>query len=282
MKRLPNIAYRRAAISEWDRIAAKAVRKGCDARDAALPEDIDLLGTSLKTLKTDKDGGTNSRVLYLAPATASGRNVCPWSTPECRSTCLGEHSGQMSMTPARNARDWKTQLYFGDRELFWTILANEIASHEKACEKTELLPVIRLDGTSDLGLAGEIAATFPGVIFYDYSKDPKRALASAKGDLPDNWHVTMSYSGSNRADCVKVLQAGGNVATVFGARPGIEGRRPADPLPATWEGFPVVDGDKSDARWLDGRGTVAGLRFKASTDWAGSLARAGSFVEVVA
>jgi hypothetical protein len=49
-----------------------------------------------------------------------------------------------------------------------------------------------------------------------------------------------------------VLAAGGNVAVVF--------RSP--PLPATWNGYPVVDGDQTDLRFLDGTNVVVGLKAK--------------------
>ena len=109
-KRLKLIGDRRGIIREWDATAKAAVAKGCAAKAVSLPQEdrVTLLGTSLKTAKTDKDGGTMSKVLYLAPGFASGRNICAWSTAECRESCLGEKSGQMSMDPARNARRWKT------------------------------------------------------------------------------------------------------------------------------------------------------------------------------
>ena len=55
---------------------------------------------------------------------------------------------------------------------------------------------------------------FNGVQFYDYTKITKRALAFATGDTPENYHLTFSKTENNDADCIKVLEAGGNVAVV--------------------------------------------------------------------
>ena len=42
-----------------------------------------------------------------------------------------------------------------------------------------------------------------------------KALAHARGQLAPNYHVTFSRSETNEADCLRVLEAGGNVAVVF-------------------------------------------------------------------
>lgn len=45
----------------------------------------------------------------------------------------------------------------------------------------------------------------------------------------------------------RVLGAGGNVAVVFRVKRG-------RPLPAVWNGYPVIDGDVTDLRYLDPAG----------------------------
>jgi hypothetical protein len=112
-------------------------------------------------------------------------------------------------------------------------------------------PAIRLNGTSDLPwLAMELAAAFPEVEFYDYTKHPKPWLRT----LP-NYHLTFSHSGHNMQDCSEALEHGINVAVVFTTRRG-------EALPETWNGFPVIDGDLHDCRFLDPKGVVVGLRAK--------------------
>jgi hypothetical protein len=73
--------------------------------------------------------------------------------------------------------------------------------------------------------------------------------------LPANYDLTFSRSERNEADCLEVLRQGGRVAAVFATRRG-------RPLPKTWQGFRVIDGDKHDLRFLDRGGIVVGLRAK--------------------
>jgi len=65
--------------------------------------------------------------------------------------------------------------------------------------------------------------------------------------MPKNYSLTFSRSETNEADCIRVLEAGGNVAVVFRHKPD------------TWHGFPVIDGDAHDLRHLDPRGVVVAL-----------------------
>ena len=84
---------------------------------------------------------------------------------------------------------------------------------------------------------------FPEVQFVEYTKDFKRL-----GKAAPNVHQTFSFSGENHSACDAALAAGHNVAVVFG-----------NGLPKTWQGYPVIDGDKHDLRHLDPKGVVVGL-----------------------
>ena len=140
---------------------------------------------------------------------------------------------------------------------------------------------IRLNGTSDIpfeklaGTAGRLnlMQRFPAVDFYDYTKNPQRAIAWAKGEMPDNYHVTFSRSECNEEACDKVLAAGGNVAMVFSTKKG-------DALPTahcmTKRGVPIIDGDITDIRFADPKGVIVGLRAKgaARKDKSGFVIRA--------
>ena len=97
-------------------------------------------------------------------------------------------------------------------------------------------------------MAPAIFADNADLQFVDYTKSPKRALEHARGQLPANYHLTFSRSETNESDCLRVLAAGGNVAVVF-----------AGAFPASYLGFPVIDGDRHDLRHLDGRGVVVAL-----------------------
>ena len=73
--------------------------------------------------------------------------------------------------------------------------------------------------------------------------------------MPDNYHLTFSKSECNDSDVNKVISAGGNVAAVFSTKK-------ADELPESYKGRDVVDGDKTDLRFLDRDGVFVGLRAK--------------------
>ena len=120
--------------------------------------------------------------------------------------------------------------YMNDRERFMDDLAREIAGHHRWAVRLNMLAAVRLNATSDVpwervpfGYKGErhpnIMAAFPEVQFYDYTKIPKRALASLQDEWPDNYHITFSLSENNDAAAAQVLEAGGNVAMVFRLKP---------------------------------------------------------------
>jgi len=71
-----------------------------------------------------------------------------------------------------------------------------------------------------------------------------------RGELPENYHLTFSRKENNQAKVELVSSMGGNVAVVF------------NKLPQTYLGKPVVDGDKSDLRFLDPKGVIVGLLAK--------------------
>ena len=138
-----------------------------------------------------------------------------------------------------------------DRPGFLEELKRNVTRLVARARKVGLKPAVRINGTSDLPwLAQELAEEFPEVQFYDYTKHPKPWLRT----LP-NYHLTFSHSGHNLEDCLEALQHGINVAVVFTTRRG-------EALPETWNGFPVIDGDSHDCRFLDPTGVVVGLRAK--------------------
>ena len=92
-----------------------------------------------------------------------------------------------------------------------------------------------------------------------------KEVATLIRDLPSNYHLTFSRTESNWSDCLRVLAAGKNVAAVF------------DKVPASYEGFTVIDGDKHDLRQLDPKGgVIVGLSpkgRKAKKDTSGFVVR---------
>jgi hypothetical protein len=215
-----------------------------------------LLGTSHK-VKLSELVGILTRVLYLAPAYESGINVCQFMTVGCRAACLGHSSGMMVYPTHKRARIRKTLAYFHDRPAFLAELRRDIEATIRAADRAGFLASVRLNGASDLPWERcGIIQDFPAVQFYDYTKNVKRALASiADPSWPKNYRLVFSRSGENSAECLSVLAAGGNVAVVFSTKKG-------NPLPSTYHGFPVIDGDEHDARFIEAPGAVVGLRAK--------------------
>lgn len=208
---------------------------------------------TVQNAKTSKGErlGILTGILYLAPATESGAmNTCPSSTPECRHACLYT-AGRGAFDSVRHGRIRKTLWLARDRAGFLEELKRNVTRLVARASKLGLQPAIRVNGTSDLPwLAKEMARAFPDVQFYDYTKHPKPWLRT----LP-NYHLTFSHSGRNVQDCLEALQRGINAAVVFTTRRG-------EALPNAWNGFPVIDGDLHDCRFLDPRGVVVGLRAK--------------------
>ena len=198
--------------------------------------------------------GIEGLILYLAPAVLDDVNNCPWSTPGCRAVCLGETSGRMVMDNCRKAREWRTRLLRDDSPAFWTAVRGEVSALVRRAKRKGAIACVRLDGTSDLGLAKMLQGAYPDVIFYDYTKSERRMLEWLEGDKRNRW-LTFSRSESNDAACMRVLAKGGNVAVVFSTRKG-------ESLPAQWNGYGVIDGDEHDWRFLDASGVVVGLRAK--------------------
>jgi len=209
------------------------------------------VGADAKTSKGEAFGWLTA-ILYLAPARQAGRGeVCTHRSAGCTLACLYT-AGRGKMSNVQQARIRRTQLFFDDFATFKALLFADIRAFVASCEKQGMKACVRLNGTSDIAWERlGVFAAFPSVQFYDYSKSPIRALQFAKGAMPSNYHLTFSRSESNEAQAIDVLRAGGNVAVVF-----------ANYLPPTWQGFPVVNGDESDLRFLDKRNVVVGLKAK--------------------
>lgn len=214
-----------------------------------------------KTKKGEKFGYLTG-VLYMAPNSIGGPNVCPMASPGCIESCLYS-AGRGRFNNVQQARINRKLLYFDDRSYFYTKLRYEIETLIRDARQQDKLPALRLNGTSDLLPDGylQIMRDYPDVLFYDYTKVFNRLYKK----LPDNYHLTFSKSENNGDLCIKALHDGHNVAAVFAAKD----------LPKFWHSFPVIDGDKSDTRFLDDKGVVVGLRAKgdARNDTSGFVIR---------
>jgi len=131
----------------------------------------------------------------------------------------------------------------------------------KQSARLGLVPVFRLNGTSDLAFEKyevnrngqtytNIFMAFPEVTFYDYTKILGRKIKSLA-----NYSLTFSAADGNDADVYAAIQQGYNIATVFGLKK-------TEPMPETYMGLPVFNGDESDLRFLDPKGVIVGLYAK--------------------
>jgi hypothetical protein len=199
---------------------------------------------TLNNLKLQKNAdGLLPAILHLAPAKESGFNTCPLHTAECARACI-HWTGHGRLTVVQNARIRRTRLYFLDRDTFLEQLCDDIRTVIKAATRDDLIPAFRLNGTSDIRWENHgIPQQFNSVQFWDYTKMFNRKV-------PTNYHLTYSFSGYNLKECLTELAAGHNVAVAFLKRP------------ATWMGYPVVDGDADDWRFLNQSPCIIGLKAK--------------------
>lgn len=220
-----------------------------------------LTTQNAKTTKGE-DLGYLTGILYLAPHKIAGRRtVCSHASTSCMADCL-YFAGMGAFSNVQEARIKKTREFWSDTKGFVERLADDVTSLIRMAKAQKLTPCVRLNGTSDLpweNLGGSVGVSlmkrFPKVQFYDYTKNPSRALAFANGNLPANYHLTFSLSETNKAKAWEILGAGVNVAAVFSTKKGQE-------LPLWSGGNPVTDGDKHDLRFLDPKGCIVGLRAK--------------------
>lgn len=205
---------------------------------------------SPKLAKSLTDTRYLSAILYMAPANLSGINLCPGSSPGCRAACLNT-AGRGVMGLVKSARLRKALLFIQSRALFMSMLQSDIELLRKQSRKQNKSPVIRLNGTTDINWLApslrHIIDSNQDVQFYDYTKVSSRLYMSK----PSNYHLTLSRSETNEAECLDALRLGFNVAVVFSKE-----------LPKTWNDFRVIDGNNSDYRFLDPIGVVVGLTAK--------------------
>ena len=226
-----------------------------------------------KTIK-GLEKGYLTGIMYLAPYTLGGKNLCPFAKAAgCIDACLYT-AGRGIFNNVQNARLNRTKFYHRDINAFMNTLAIEIQALEKAAIKKGLIPVIRLNGTSDINWEDirfnyefihnkirsvTIFELFPDIQFYDYTKNPNR------DQLPKNYDLTFSYS--NKPEFKKfneiAIKKGLRIAAVFSDQN----------LPAYFMGLPVLNGDESDLTFLAPKNTILGLyaKGKAKKDVSGFI-----------
>jgi len=227
------------------------------------------IDTNAKTIKGQQYGYMTG-VLYLAPYNLSGRNVCAMAEiAKCHEPCLNS-AGRGAFGNVQQARLRKTKLFFDDRAAFFAELIPSIRSLIRKAKAANLIPLCRLNGTSDIRWESasfeyediyynNIFEMFPDLQFYDYTKLSNRDT----GHIP-NYDLTFSYSGvpAFQPYVRKAIDDGYRIAVVF---------RNREDIPAEFLGTTCVDGDDSDLRHEDPHGVVVALyaKGKAKRDTSG-------------
>jgi hypothetical protein len=219
-----------------------------------------LLSTANPKIQKGTKLGYLSFILHLAPSTLSGKNTCPKATPGCIAACLntagrgGMFKKGENTNMIQKARIRKTKMYFEQRDEFLATLEADIRKAIRFAERKGLIPVFRLNGTSDLSVEKwGIIEKFPTVQFYDYTK----VLGRKVKHLP-NYHLTFSKADGNDSDVAEALLQGMSVVAVY------------DAIPAG-----VPSADETDLRFLDPKGIMLGLKAKgrAKKDYSGFVIR---------
>ena len=197
-----------------------------------LPSSLLSVGSDAKTVKSEKIE-IKTGIMYLAQADMlTKKTLCAFAElAGCKNDCL-IHAGRLGMKHATRAIIRRTLLYLYQREMFDSMLKNEIM--KLSFEHGEKL-AIRLNGTSDIDFE-YIIKEFKNVQFYDYTKVYNRVAK----DWPNNYHLTLSYSEANDTYRDKVVEYantyGANLAVVF---------RDKNNIPDTFLGRKVINGDSA-------------------------------------
>lgn len=229
--------------------------------------------TNSKTVKGQKLGFLTG-ILYLAPGSLSGVNLCPLAEAAgCLNPCL-YGAGRAAFTPSIPiARINKTKYYLENKAAFFHNLVMDIELLIAHAEKKGLIPLVRLNGTSDIRWENEyfdhefmngkirsvnIFQVFPEVQFYDYTK------ISNRKNIPKNYDLTFSYSGraAFKPFLDQAMAAGMRIAAVFHDK---------NNIPDKFMGRKVLPGDNSDIRHTEKKNSIVALYAKgpAKKDFSG-------------
>lgn len=229
---------------------------------------------SFNNPKTSKDAVKNGYlpiILHLAPSDESGiGNVCPYAGA-CKTLCL-YHQGRgrpeminrKGVNVVREARIRRTKLFYQKRADFFDLATQDLFRLIDHAARLGVQPCVRMNGTSDIrwekvAYRGGVSIVdyWYGLQFYDYTKWPIQRRGQK-----DNYHLTFSLDTKNTAEALDALEYHGvNVAVPFRTRN-------EDELPKYFllddgmdreNTYTVMNGNKSDLRFLDEPGNIVAL-----------------------
>lgn len=245
-----------------------AARLDAEQRFARGWRPANLLGSENVKLRKAEKMNWRGMGLSLSPANISGYEVCASRSPECTKHCIftsGRGDDRFVLRDgvqrAWMGRIFRTLWLMRDRTSFMDKLYREIALNRDAAIRLNVFSDWQWERQSltisekraekygtEAGVFANVFDVFPEVQFYDYTKHQKRMFRGR----PSNYHLTFSLHETNRAQALEVLNAGMNVAAVMTGSTG------------TLFGYPVIDGDEHDLRFLDPTPSVVGLKAKGS------------------
>ena len=236
------------------------------------------INSDYKTSKGTKEGYLTG-ILYLAPSNISGVNFCASASEGCKLACLYS-AGRGAFNSVQKARINKSKYLINDRVNFMLDLIESIIRLQIKAKNKNLIPVIRLNGPSDIMWENikiktsdlmsrkyilnnshlynndvlnndtfNIMQLFNTCKFYDYTK---HCIEWRKNALKlSNYHLTFSRCEDNEKKALSYLINGYNSAFVF-----------KNKIPSKYKGFKVFNGDETDLRFLDPKNVIIGLLAK--------------------
>jgi len=189
-----------------------------------------------------------TNIFHGAPSFASLYNSCASASLGCGLNCLNEsghgqkHMMHENVHSVHVARVVRTMIWFRFRDQFKAKMQREIRALVRKAKRMNLVPVVRPNGTTDFNFESlwpELFTDNTDVTFYDYSKNPNRDVSH----IP-NYSLSFSVSETNLDTAKDELSRGLNVVMVLRLKRN-------DPKPDYVLGYPTINGDIHDLRFLD-------------------------------
>lgn len=193
---------------------------------------------------------------HVTFASGATLNACPWAG-QCTAACVLDN-GNGAYPAVQRARIWKTDLLATEPYAFGVLLTHELARFQRKAARLGSVGRLRMNTNADIRwhrVAPELFAAFPGIGFYDYSKNPALLTTIARRP-PDNYRVVYSVNEHTNTAALEGFLSRGGICAV------VTPRRKHAPVPASWLGHAVVDGDLTDDLWTYAPGTVVDLSAK--------------------
>jgi hypothetical protein len=144
----------------------------------------------------------------------SKTNLCKHATTGCSTSCI-YHQGifkhaLFEKNKVKQARLKRTLRFLTQRESFFTQIVKEIYALQRKAKRKNLIPIISLNGTSDILWEKEtfihkdkeyknLMELFADISFFDYTK---YNILKSRKKLPKNYHLTYSRAGTHRGKLV--------------------------------------------------------------------------------